>query len=67
MKTLTTSTAEGFIYHKKWRGILLPVKLNINNQKGQAGVMNEVQPPKRERGDLIFALPGGDQLAEWEI
>lgn len=64
MKTLTT---EGFIFHKEWRGILLPVKLDVTNKKGQAGVVNEVQPPKRENGYLKFALPGGDELAEWEI
>lgn len=64
MKTLTT---EGWIIHREWRGIMLPVKLDIQNGKGQAKILSEVSAPKRENGYLIFALPGGEEIAEWEI
>ena len=64
MKTLTT---EGWILHREWRGIMSPVKLDIQNSKGQAKILNEVSAPKRENGYLMFALPGGEEIAEWEI
>lgn len=64
MKTLTT---EGWILHREWRGIMLPVKLDVQNNKGQAKILNEVSAPKRENGYLMFALPGGEEIAEWEI
>ena len=64
MKTLTT---EGWILHREWRGIMLAVKLDIQNGKGQAKILNEVSAPKRENGYLMFALPGGEEIAEWEI
>ena len=46
---------------------MLPVKLDIQNGKGQAKILNEVSAPKRENGYLMFALPGGEEIAEWEI
>ncbi len=64
MKTLTT---EGWIYHREWRGIMLPVKLDVQNNQGQAKILNKVSAPKRENGYLMFALPGGEEIAEWEI
>tara|TARA_R100000808_G_scaffold24488_1_gene56531 strand:- start:51 stop:245 length:195 start_codon:yes stop_codon:yes gene_type:complete len=64
---MKTQTTEGWIFHKEWRGIFLPVKVDVTNRKGQAGVLNEVPTPKREHGYLKFALPGGDEIAESEI
>ena len=64
MKTLTT---EGWILHREWRGVMLPVKLSVDNTRGRAKVLNDVQPPKRESGYLVFAIPGGNEISEWEI
>ncbi len=62
-----TETDEGIIEHRKWRGINLPVKLDILNVRGQARLMNTPFPPKRRNGHLVFALPGGQEIEEWEI
>ena len=44
---MKTQTTEGWIFHREWRGIFLPVKVDVTNRKGQAGVLNEVPTPKR--------------------
>ena len=64
---MKTMTSEGWILHRKWRGIFLPVKLDIRNFKGGAMLMDQKPPPKRRNGYLLFALPGGDEISECEI
>ena len=64
---MQTETSEGWIAHRKWRGISLPVKLDILNERGKAKLMNTPFPPKRRSGHLVFALPGGDEIEEWQI
>jgi len=64
---MQTETSEGWIVHRKWRGISLPVKLDILNERGKAKLMNTPFPPKRKSGYLVFALPGGDEIEEWQI
>ncbi len=62
-----TETSEGKIKNREWRGISLPVKLDILNERGKAKLMNTPFPPKRRNGHLVFALPGGQEIEEWEI
>jgi len=64
---MQTETSEGWIVHRKWRGISLPVKLDILNERGKAKLMNTPFPPKKRSGYLVFALPGGDEIEEWQI
>ena len=52
-----TMTKEGFIPHKKYLGILLPVKLDIHNYS--VGQVMKYQNPVRGDGELVYALPGG--------
>tara|TARA_R110000824_G_scaffold91345_1_gene222328 strand:+ start:145 stop:366 length:222 start_codon:yes stop_codon:yes gene_type:complete len=62
-----TETSEGTIKNRKWRGVSLVVKLDIQNERGKAALMNTPFPPKRRSGHLVYAIPGGGEIEEWRI
>ena len=56
-----TETTEGFIPHLKLNGIEMPVVLDVDVSSVKAA--KSPQPPRRERGALVYALPGGTTFA----
>lgn len=55
-----TTTSEGFVPHLPYKGIFLPVMLDIDNTVTRS-IMN-YQPPLRINDKLCFAKPGGSVL-----
>lgn len=56
-----TITEEGFIPHLRYEGMDCPVKLYVD----ASSVRNllELQEPMRRKGKLVYALPGGGEIA----
>jgi hypothetical protein len=55
-----TMTSEGFVPHLPYKGIFLPVVLDINLASVRA--IMTYQPPLRINDKLCFAKPGGSIL-----
>lgn len=56
-----TETTEGIISHKLYRGIRMPVKLDLSVKNSRA---QGTYPPIRRDGKLVYAMPGGLEFVE---
>jgi len=63
LENLMTVTTEGYTPPLEFKGVFLPVKLDITAKHNKAGLY----PPLRRDGDLIYILPGGDEVTERDV
>lgn len=55
-----TVTTEGYTPPLEYKGVFLPVKLDIKIGQSRSGLY----PPLRRDGELVYALPGGRDVME---
>jgi len=65
--SLVTTTADGNIKHKFYRGIWVPIKLQISNTTRNLASIDKPQPVLKHAGIRVYALPGGNEVLESEI
>lgn len=56
-----TLTAIGFIPHHKYRGLDLPVKLDITGLRLTMDQKNSYPMPMQDGYNYVYALPGGGE------
>lgn len=60
---LRTQTSEGYIPHYPYRGLHLPVKIEIDQITGSPVLDKHGLPrPLRKRDRLVYVFPGGGEL-----